>query len=151
MWSTKYEGNIEDLSIQEKNIYKTNLPLRDKLLSLGGKQVAMVDIEQDIDDILERGQLWYGDRIKMMKGYPSQCHSNSAELWEKYKNNSNFKIHIATGYGLSDDGLWRQHSWCVLVKPRKNRIIETTVERIAYFGFVLTKEESEVFALENYY
>ena len=90
-------------------------------------------------DIIERGQLWYGDNAIMKRGLPSRCHYNSAKIWETDKE----KYRVATGYALSPDGMWRQHSWVIEVGPKENRIIETTEFRVAYFGMVLTDEEAE--------
>ena len=121
------------------------LDLRDKLLTFGGQEVCMPCYEEDLMKILERGQLWLGDRITMKRGLPSQCHFNSCRCWDANKD----KVVLCTGYALSEDGCWRQHSWCVHIKPRKNRVVETTVERIAYFGFVMTEEEANQFYYDN--
>ena len=54
-----------------------------------------------------------------------------------------------TGYALSDDGMWRQHSWCICDAGEEyiedSIIIETTEKRLAYFGFIMDEEESEEF------
>jgi len=52
---------------------------------------------------------------------------------------------IVTRYALSDDGMWRQHSW-VLVGER---LVETTEEREQYFGVVLSDGEAEEFRRWN--
>lgn len=114
------------------------LDLRKLLLSFGGEEVCLPDFESDLSKILERGQLWCGDRIHMMKGEPCHCHSNSGSCWYEDRDNTV----ICTGYALTHDGMWRQHSWLVELRPRKNKIIETTVRRIAYFGFALNEQES---------
>lgn len=62
----------------------------------------------------------------------SGCHDNCDELFKKDKTKS---CNIYTGYGLSDDGLWRNHSWLV---DKNNNIIETTCERLIYFGYKMT-------------
>jgi len=49
---------------------------------------------------------------------------------------------IVTGYSLSDDGLWREHSW--LFDPaiaRAFELVETTTPRLRYFGFILNADE----------
>lgn len=74
-----------------------------------------------------------------------QCHYNSARLWYKNKD----RCFIATGYALSEDGLWRCHSWVVQPMARTVRVWETTVKRVAYFGVVLTSEECEDFVENN--
>lgn len=119
--------------------------LRDLLLSFGGSQVCMPGYDEDAARIIERGQLWYGDRIHMMKGRPSQCHRNSSYCWEANQD----KTVLCTGYALSEDGMWRCHSWLVELRPRRNRIVETTEPRIAYFGFGMTTEEAWDFYYDN--
>lgn len=42
-----------------------------------------------------------------------------------------------TGYALSPDGLWRQHSWAY---GDNLMIYETTVERVMYFGVELSSD-----------
>jgi hypothetical protein len=80
----------------------------------------------------------------MIEGEISNCHSNSARIWD-----SNRELcSICTGYALSKDGVWRQHSWLVLWDEAT--LIETTEERIVYFGFNLNSEEAEVFLVCNY-
>lgn len=120
------------------------LALHKKLLSFGGVRTVLPVVEDDLKNILERGQLWLGDNPKMMPGRPSQCHRNSAACWEANKR----KAILCTGYALSEDGLWRQHSW--LVDFQYQRIVETTVRRVAYFGFAMTSEEAENFCADNY-
>lgn len=123
--------------------------LRNKLYSLcNGSEVCLPPIEEDIDAINDRGQFWHGKGIRMMKGKPSQCHRNTCELWEN--NYKEIDIHIATGYALSDDGMWRQHSWLVINKTCSTTIVETTVKRIGYYGFLMTEEEALKFCGDNY-
>ena len=124
--------------------------LADRLLSFGGTGVCLPGEEEDYDDIMTLGQLWYGKSVKMMKGRPNKCHANSAEL---FRNNRNAllesKLAICTGYALSEDGLWRQHSWLAWIRQRSVTLVETTVPRIAYFGFCMPLRQSERFADAN--
>jgi len=46
-----------------------------------------------------------------------------------------------TGWALSNDGIWRQHTWLLKGKA----IVETTSPREKYYGFVLTDEEANQF------
>ena len=121
------------------------LDLRDRLLSFGGNEALMPPVEEDLEAIASRGELWYAEDVALMPGGTSQCHSNSASLWDANRNT----LLLATGYALGRDGLWRQHSWCVWPAPTGGRVVETTMPRIAYFGFVMTEEESEGFLLSN--
>ena len=97
---------------------------------------------QKIKDLIK----WNPMNTKLMHGKPSKCHANSANLWEQNKDITR----ICTGYALSKDGMWRQHSWLVWHKARSNQIVETTVKRIAYYGFVMTYDMCQQFADENY-
>lgn len=79
--------------------------LHDKILTFGGDEVCMTQFDEDTPKILERGQFFYGSSY-MRKGQACQCHYNSARLWYENKD----RCFIATGYALSEDGLWRCHS-----------------------------------------
>lgn len=139
-WATGYAGEQEARCL-------AMLPLRDRLLSFGGEEACLPCTDEDLDAILSHGQLWYGDDIEMMPGEPSGCHRNSASLWEANRND----VFLCTGYALSDDGMWRQHSWCVTDPSSfQGRVVETTVPRVAYFGFIMTVPEAERFSDENY-
>ena len=113
-------------------------PLRKKLLLIGGEEIVPRE-EPDLDKIIKRGKLFKNKAI-LTKLRAISCHSNAAELFatKGYK--------IATGWALSDDGLWRQHSWCV---DGKNNIVETTKRRKRYFGVVLMQKEAKKFYHEN--
>ena len=57
---------------------------------------------------------------------------------------------MMTGYALSADGIWRQHSWLVAFDNEDYPyIVETTEERISYYGFAMTYEECEIFLYWN--
>ena len=142
MWWAKDDPSPEML---KSNIDQRMLSLRDSLLKFGGEAVCMPSVEEDLEKLLSRGQLWSGVGSKLMKGRPISCHENSCNLWEANQD----KLFISTGYALSDDGMWRQHSWCVFPKARSVNMIETTVKRELYFGFVMTLDEIEDFGLNN--
>ena len=118
--------------------------LHDKILTFGGDEVCMTEFDEDAPKILKRGRFFYGSSY-MRKGQDCQCHYNSARLWYKNKD----RCFIATGYALSEDGLWRCHSWVVQPMARTVRVWETTVKRVAYFGVALTSEECENFVENN--
>lgn len=93
--------------------------------------------EEDLHDILARGVFLRGYNAMFMPGEACRCHANSAYLWDVNRKT----MLIATGYALSRDGMWRQHSWCV--SRKSNRVIETTEKRLLYYGFIMTDRESE--------
>jgi len=69
------------------------------------------------------------ESVKSMPGQKGACHDNSHALALQ---NPAIEF-VGTGYALSKDGVWRQHSW---VHGADGRIVETTESRIAYFGTV---------------
>ena len=115
--------------------------LNSRLLSHGGRRVVAVP-EPHLDMILGRGQLWSGAGLITREGEPCHCHANTAGLW--FLNRSQGFL-IVTGWALSDDGLWRQHSW----GWQDNHVIETTYPRIMYYGFPLALTESLRFVSAN--
>lgn len=115
--------------------------LEAKLLPLGGERVVWLGFDEDLDKILERGRVFAGEGATVEQGAPSQCHSNVARLWDEDSNA------ICTGYALSDDGLWRQHSWLL---ASDGTIVETTEPRTLYFGFVLEGDEASDFFYNNW-
>ena len=122
--------------LEHLQLYPEFTKLEQKLLSMGGEMVVPRQ-EPDQDKILSRGWLWVGDNIKIISGALSNCHGNVAESWRRNRR----RYSIATGWALSDDGLWRQHSWIF----EGRTLIETTTPREKYFGFVLTPLEAQQF------
>lgn len=118
--------------------------LKKHLLKIGGWSVCLPHIEKEAKRIVEKG-IRFAGRAKMMRGEPCQCHSNSANLWNENKD----KVQICTGYALTKDGMWRQHSWCVVKTPRSYKVIETTMPRISYYGYILDNKESFLFYMCN--
>jgi hypothetical protein len=121
--------------------------LAKRLLKVGGKAVV-ARREEDLDRILRRGELLvprrnggeWGFRLERMRG--GRCYENVGNLWDDNRD----RVIIGTGWALSPDGLWRQHSWGVLDGVD---IVETTERRLAYYGFALTKREAEKFYIDN--
>jgi hypothetical protein len=110
--------------------------LEQVLLSIGGVRVAVRD-EVDLEWLLAHGQL--RDRpVLRVQGVTRECHRNASLL---YRHNPE-SVQIETGWALSGDGVWRQHSWAV----RDGLILETTVPRVRYFGITLMAEQAEHFA-----
>ena len=78
-------------------------------------------------------------RIRLQEGVPSDCHGNAARIWrtdpERYS--------IMTGYALSADGLWRQHSWAM--DNTDEVLVDEFERRKAYFGVELPPAVAEGF------
>lgn len=117
--------------------------LQSLLLRLGGDfLVAPPKPDPDVPMLLESGFLTDGPiRLEIMQR--SSCHKNVAALWKSRKFGI---VAIATGYALSEDGLWRQHSWGVL----REGVLETTEPRLKYFGILLQSERADHFAECNH-
>jgi len=141
-WRTLANKNGWTIKYQHENLDLENLKKR--LLAIGGWAVCLSRHEPDFENILNRGER-FAARAKMMRGEPCQCHSNSANLWDNNRDIS----YLCTGYALSKDGMWRQHSWCVVRTPKSYKVIETTEPRISYFGYIMDQKEAEKFFYEN--
>jgi len=116
--------------------------LEKKLLAIGGTRLVPMP-DRDLETLVETGEHQVGFRVQKHRGLSSRCHGNSAKLWLRRQHRG---FRIATGYALTDDGLWRQHSWGVEGKV----LFETTVTRTAYFGVYLSPPDSVEFAACNF-
>lgn len=131
-------------------------PLELKLLSHGGSFALIPPNEQDYKEILEGGYAYpmTGRTIRwspssgnlLVEGIPNRCHENASRIFmERYPSTTR----IVTGYALSDDGIWRQHSWLRWGNGWKRGVIETTEKRVLYFGVELADLEAVKFACSN--
>lgn len=124
------------------------LPLEQILLSsasahgLEATRMVYRGPDPDLAALLARGEAFLAP-VDLQRGKTSQCHENSARLWRRQHR----ALSLVTGYGLSDDGLFRQHTWLLRNAPKVSqaRIIETTEPRILYYGYVLTRSEAQQF------
>ena len=133
------------------NIAKQDQPkyieLRRRLLLLGGEGTC-ISHDPDIDNILNNAVACKGYKTMRVKGTPCRCHQNVGYIADK-----NQTLQIATGYALSKDGVWRCHSWLInTTKPFSmsgRHLIETTVGRVAYYGFPLSKKQQDKWFYDN--
>lgn len=140
-----FQNTIEEATKLHPKMDSRLFLLKKRLLDFAGDAVCLPAYEPDLENILEYGQFWLGYNAERKPGENCHCHSNSARLWEVNRD----KTVICTGYALSADGMWRQHSWLIHTKPRSNRVVETTRPRILYYGFAMTPEMCEEFADKN--
>jgi hypothetical protein len=99
------------------------------LLSHGGSIVVPPGVpEPDLEDLVA-GASTFGPESRVVEGDGNACHRNVAVLWIDGEVPS-----VGTGYALSEDGLWRQHSWGI---EADGAVVETTSERHAYVGIAL--------------
>lgn len=111
-----------------------------ELLQTNGSVVVPAYDTYDDLILLINEWVFFGETNTFIKWRPSSCHENSASYCKKNKNAS-----LYTWYALSDDNLWRQHSWVV----EWNNVLETTVWRISYYGVELTWDKLEQFIKDN--
>ena len=114
--------------------------LKQRLLLYGGEAVV-IHHEPDLENILARGRLVLGKTAIFQPGKRNECHENATAVYQSSGHP------IVTGYALSVDGAWRQHSWNV--HKKSERIIESTSQWLGYFGFVLDEDECRTFSAEN--
>lgn len=106
-----------------------------ELKRIGGEDTQVVPIEElDLGFLLANGHNMYEWKIRRIRGgAPCECHSNAALLWVAGQADA-----IGMGWALSQDGLWRQHSWGVRYQKRGGlEVLETTVKRLRYWGVEL--------------
>jgi hypothetical protein len=133
----KYQGYHKD-SFNYRSA-ATNA-LKQKILGIAGIAVILVFDPYEIRKLNgKRAKVWRGYRAQMIPMERNACHWNAVELWKKDAG----KFTVCTGYALSRDGLWRQHSWCI--NNATGRIVETTESRVLYFGFEMTRKEIQKF------
>lgn len=120
---------IVNKNVLKKEKYPSQIyRFSNKLFEFGGNKIC---INKELINILN-GFIKYGKIMdypaKMKRMKQSRCHDNAEKL-----NQSNPDYKIFTGFALSDDLMWRYHSWCLY----KEKIVETTVKRILYYGIYL--------------
>jgi len=94
----------------------------------------------EIKRLLRRGEE-FGKSTLFHFGETSRCHQNSIEFYLDGENN----YKLCTGFALSNDGLWRSHTWLI---NEDNLPVETTVGRERYFGVVLDKKKLPIMFTE---
>lgn len=116
--------------------------LNQKLLRMGGRAIVPQH-DPHLDDVLgTRAKLFPTKGYKFSGGQPSKCHWNVATLYVR-----NEVDHVVTGWALSDDSLWRSHTWGL----QKKRVVETTERRKKYFGVVLNSYEASLLVVNLFF
>ena len=113
------------------------------LLRIGGIAVVLwngTNDEKISQMLISSGKAEPGEAAVLKLGERSNCHENSAKL---HRENSS-RYAVVTGYALSDDGIWRPHSW--VHDGETGEIIETTEKRAIYFGVVKSDGQPPVTA-----
>jgi 2'-5' RNA ligase/GNAT superfamily N-acetyltransferase/ADP-ribose pyrophosphatase YjhB (NUDIX family) len=111
-----------------------------ELLGHGGKRVVFQPGDPAHLQVSQSGYFRDGAGAELREGRGSACHNNASELWKMGVGS------IVTGFALSDDGIWRPHSW--IEKP-DGQIVETTVMRDAYYGAKVDNYFAQFFVEDN--
>lgn len=107
----------------------------------------------EMQRVTQKGRFFPGTPVCTMPGDPSRCHANVCRLWTK-----GVAIAITTGYALSDDGRWREHTWGVARRRMRcgdidtidaGDVVETTETRVCYFGYMLNRVMANGFVRAN--
>lgn len=121
--------------------------LKQCMLRIGGWAVKLQeDGEELVDDyeaemLVTRGRP-FDATWKIFEGeFPRMCHHHSAVLSMLVND-----LQLGTGFGLSEDGVWYQHSWCSIeYEDGSFDQIDTTTARQQYYGVILDIDEHTEF------
>jgi hypothetical protein len=91
--------------------------------------------------IANTGALFPDSRVRIRRGRPNECHRNAALFWLKGQCDA-----IAIGYYLGPDGVWRQHSWGVMVD---GAILDTHAAGRQYLGIRVQSMDAIRFAEDH--
>ena len=125
--------------------YSEFQPLWDKLHQISQNSNIIEKYEEDYDKLMSRGELFEDYSVEIIKGEQSRCHQNCAIFIDGLDEDSKPYYEIATGWALLNNE-WQQHSWIIDVN---GIIIETTIDRDKYFGFILNVYETVDFIDDN--
>jgi|SRR5579871_364592 len=131
MWKQKLADDQKrflDHGLREHAKFQPGIvKLKKVLVKLGGSHLAVPpEPDSGLSLLIQCGFIMTGPVVlKLME--PGACHFNSSRLWVEKKHGVGG---IGTGYALSDDGIWRQHSWGV----RREGLVETTCLRENILG-----------------
>jgi len=132
----EHEQRIAELEAKYPEFAEIKL----RLLAVGGDTVETADghpVYPRLAALHACGQIWTGDQARSRRGLKQQCHWNTANNWVRSKG----QLRIATGYALSDCGMWYAHSWNL---DENGTIIESTSAWDAYYGVVLEGDQEEL-------
>ncbi|MGV8910722.1 MAG: hypothetical protein ACOH1Y_17230 [Propionicimonas sp.] len=138
--SALYAARVAECDKMQPGYRKAWNQLAKNLLKHGGELVCPPgEPEAHLALLLGDLQVWAGP-VDMFEGRANGCHANCAGLWL-----DGWAQTIATGYALSNDGLWRQHTWCF----DEQGLVETTEARDKYVGVELTDVDTLRFVAAN--
>lgn len=112
--------------------------LRRSLLAIAGQEVVL-EREPNLEALLVRAEPWRAPAVVKIGGLLNRCHENVARFYLRGPS----KRRIVRGWAFhGDDVVWRQHSWAI----RNERLCESTVPALLYYGVILNDDEAALFA-----
>jgi len=124
-----------DTAFPDSRMQKLKMRMLDEI----GAAVCINGFDEDTPALMIRGDFYLSEDAEFRKGENCRCHGNSAAIWKE----DDERYCIMTGYAMSNDAVWRQHSW--VWDNENERIIETTEDRLLYYGFKMTHKECVYF------
>ena len=134
-----YEARLASLDVTHHGYRAAFAEFSQVLLANGGDLVVppgATDIM--IGPVGEMGSLQSVGDLEVRPMEANNCHVNAATLWRGGEVPS-----VSTGYAMSEDRLWREHSWGLTAD---GAIVETNAPRVLYFGFVFEGGDAAWFA-----
>lgn len=116
--------------------------LEKKLRSFAG-EIMIYDVDDYISNVLESGQLWYGEKVYCLEMKQNNCHDNIITFVEEEP-----EYPIVVGYALSEYGFWYAHTWSLELEDNGAIVIESTKPALLYYGIVLSDKEKADFKLK---
>jgi hypothetical protein len=124
------------------------------LTKMGGSRIddaagwANFADQRVVDFLLEYGRRFPTEGLERLQETPFpywrrpldrvHCHRNCVDL-RCYVGAGGSQYRVVHGWALSDNDTWFCHSWCI-ERTGLDSIVETTLPRNAYFGFVVPDE-----------
>ena len=82
--------------------------LKRLVLKIRGCQLVVpLALDGNVAGLIDSGFVMQGP-VVLKRMAANSCHLNASRLWAEHKHGV---VAIGSGYALSADGLWRQHSW----------------------------------------
>ncbi len=133
----------EDLEGRRKAFIKQSPDfkvLEEELFKHGGTRLIYMPEMPCPKEMVKGGEIVVPEVSKEFN-FSNRCHDASYAIAT-----TNPEVYMWTGFSLSDDGLWRYHSWISTPFKAGERFIEVTgVSRIKCFGVRLTTEDLYAF------
>lgn len=134
--SEMFKNRVAELDKLHPGYLESFEEMREYLLSKGGWDVVPGFEPDPLVFLMKDYGSEMAGEIELNEMEVSKCHDNTMNWYESLGDKNS--AYVCTGYCLSDDGLWRGHSWGLA----NGKIVETTVARKIYFGLMYKPDEA---------